>query len=124
MAAPSEQAEPPPIHQEELQVPTEDMGIPTGPVSYETVFTKMIITLIGLVLFVILTIWVLRKIGQGRFRGFGSHRSIEILEKRPLSPKTMLYLVCLEGKKILMAESQLEVKKLISIDSSSEEAED
>ncbi len=46
-------------------------------------------------------------------------QSIQILEKRMISPKTMLYLIEAEGKQILIAESQLEVKRLESFSASS-----
>ncbi len=92
--------------------------------SYEGAFVKMIATVIGLVLFVVLTIWTLRKIGQGRFRGIGSNRSIQIVERKPLSPKSMLYLVEVGHQKFLIAESQLEVRNLGTIEELSETAAD
>lgn len=92
--------------------------------SYEGAFVKMIATVIGLVLFVLLTIWTLRKIGQGRFRGIGGNRSIQVIERKPLSPKSMLYLVEVGHQKFLIAESQLEVRQLGIIEELSETASD
>ena len=97
---------------------------PQGPPSYEGAFVKMIVTVVGLVCFVLLTIWALRKIGQGRFRGFGSNRSIQVIEKKPLSPKSMLYLVEVGHQKFLIAESQLEIRRLGTIEDLSETAVD
>ncbi len=82
--------------------------------SYEHAFIKMILTLGGLLLLVFLTLWALRKLSHGRMGGFGSQKKIKIVEKRPLSPKTVLYLLELDGKEVFIAESQLEIKTLLS----------
>ncbi len=92
--------------------------------SYEGAFIKMIVTLFVLILFVFLTFWVIRRLGQGRLRGFGSSRSIRVIERKPLSPKSMLYLVEIGHKKFLIAESQLEVRRLGTIEELSETAAD
>lgn len=84
--------------------------------SYETAFVKTIVVLVGLLVLVILTIWMFRKISHGRFRGMNMLKSIKVLEKRPLSPKSMLYLVEVSGKQILLAESQLDVRNVATLD--------
>ena len=73
----------------------------------------MILTLMGLLLLVFCTLWALRKLSHGKVGSFGSQKKIKILEKRPLSPKTVLYLLELDGKQVFIAESQLEVKTLL-----------
>lgn len=80
--------------------------------SYEHAFIKMILTLGGLLLLVFFTLWALRKLSHGRVGGFGSMKKIKVLEKRPLSPKTILYLLELDGKQVFVAESQLEVRAI------------
>jgi flagellar protein FliO/FliZ len=90
-------------------------------ISYESAFIKMLVTLGGLILLVFLTIWILRRLGQGRFRGLGSQRSIEILEKRPLSAKSMLYIVQIGNKQVLISESQFDVRHIATLDDPSEE---
>jgi flagellar biogenesis protein FliO len=45
-----------------------------------------------------------------------SGRSIKILERRPLSAKSILYIIEVEGKKILVSESQFEVRTLSPVD--------
>ena len=40
---------------------------------------------------------------------------MKVLEKRPLSPKTMLYLIEMNGEEVVIAESQLEVRVLSSL---------
>ncbi len=84
--------------------------------SYETAFIKTIIVLVGLLVLVILTVWMFRRISHGRLRGMNVLKSVKILEKRPLSPKSMLYLIEVGGKQVLIAESQLEVRNVATLD--------
>lgn len=87
-----------------------------SPPDIQTAFIKMILTLVALVFLLFLTYWVLRKTIHNRWqKGVGSQQ-IRIVEKRVLSPKTMLYLVEVDGKKVLLAESHLEVKRLESFE--------
>ena len=90
-------------------------AIPTSPLDapYEATLLKMLLTLGGLLALVFITIWGLKKLKQGRLGGFGAQKKIVILEKKPLSPKTLLYLLELDGKKILLSESQVEIKMLV-----------
>lgn len=83
--------------------------------SYHYAFIRMLLSLLGLLVLVIGTFWVLKRISKGKFR-FGSHKAIQILEKRSLSPKTLLYIVEIEGKQILLSESQLEVRSLSTLE--------
>jgi flagellar biogenesis protein FliO len=41
-----------------------------------------------------------------------SGRMVNVIERRALSPKTMLYVVEIGNKKVLISESQLEVRTL------------
>jgi len=84
--------------------------------SYENAFVKMLVTLVGLIVLILLSVWMLRRIAQGRFSKSSSQKGINILEKRALSGKSMLYLVEVRGKKVLIAESQLEVRRLADIE--------
>ncbi len=79
--------------------------------SYESAFVRMLVTLLGLVALVFATFWILRRLGKGKFT-MGSGRLINVLEKRALSPKSMLYIVEIGNKKVLIAESQVEVRAL------------
>jgi flagellar biogenesis protein FliO len=78
-------------------------------------FVKMMISLIAIVVLLFLTYYLLRKIIQKKLQSGSPDSSIFILERRVLSPKTMLSLVEVEGKKVLLAESQLEIKKIETI---------
>lgn len=81
--------------------------------SYEGAFIRMLVTLLGILFLVFATFWILRRLGAGKFK-MGSGKLINILEKRPLSPKSMLYIVQIGDKKVLIAESQVEVRALTS----------
>jgi flagellar protein FliO/FliZ len=91
---------------------------PEAPVpmpSYGMTFAKMILTLAGLILLVITTVWLLKKLMQGKIGSFGK-KHIQILERRPLSPKTVLYVIEFAGQQMIVAESQMEIRKLSSVE--------
>lgn len=92
--------------------------------SYESSFVKMIVTLLGIIFLVFATFWILKRVGKGRFKFSSSGRGIAILERKPLSPKTMLYIVEMGNKKILISESQVEVRALNAIEEIEEQNED
>ncbi|MCX6991502.1 MAG: flagellar biosynthetic protein FliO [Chlamydiae bacterium] len=101
---------------ESLHVPMPDeIQMPT----YEGAFLKMILTLVGLVALVFISVWLLKKLTQGKIGSFGK-KHINIIERKPLSPKTILYIIDVDGKQILVAESQLEIKTLATLDHFSE----
>ena len=79
--------------------------------------TKIFLTLIALLLLLGGSVWVLRKLIQQKLqRGSGS-QIIHLLEKKMISPKTMLYVIEIENKKIILAESQLEIRKIDAVSS-------
>ena len=82
------------------------------PGDYGAALIKMILTMIVVVALLTVTFWFLRRLIQNRLRKGVGVQSIKILEKRMISPKSMLYLLEVEGQKILLAESHLEVRRL------------
>ena len=85
---------------------------PMPPTDIGMTLIKMLLSLLAIALLLFVSYWFLKRLIQNRLqRGVGK-QSIEILEKRMISPKTMLYLIQVENKKILFAESHLEVKTL------------
>lgn len=104
-------------------VPSEVPGV--SPIDmvpgYEGAFLKMFLALIGLIVAIFFTVWLLKKLTQGKWSG-GSSKAIKIIEKRPLSPKTMLYIIDVDGQQSVIAESQLEVKHLMNLEKFSDEA--
>lgn len=87
---------------------------PPPPGDFGAAFVKMFLTLIALILLLSLSYWLIKKIIQNRLQKGGGEKLIYVVEKRMISPKTALYLIEIEGKKVLLAESHLEVKRLES----------
>ena len=75
-------------------------------------FVKMLLTFIAIIALLWGTYWFLRRLIQQRLQKGTGEQTIQILERRALSPTTMLYLVEVDHKKILLAESQLEVRAI------------
>ncbi|MFI5334091.1 MAG: flagellar biosynthetic protein FliO [Chlamydiales bacterium] len=86
------------------------------PPSYEHALGKMLLTLLGLIVLIFVTVWIMRKLSAGRLGRMHANSSIKILEKRALSAKSMLYLLEVEGKQILVSESHLEVRPLSTLE--------
>ncbi len=84
--------------------------------SYEVALIKTIVVLVALLVLATLTIWMFKKLSHGRLRSFNHMKSVKILEKRALSPKSMLYLIEIGKKQILLAESQITVSKIDSLE--------
>ena len=91
-------------------------AIPSAPPGdYGAAFVKMFLTLIALIALLGVSFWFLRKLIQQRLQKGNSQSAIQILEKRMISQKTMLYLIEVEGKKTVIAESHLEIKVIQSL---------
>ena len=87
-----------------------------APADLGAAFMKMFLTLTALVVLLLVSYWFLRRLIQNRSQRGNVDAAIQILEKRMLSPKTMLYLIEVDHKKVLIAESHLEIKRLESFD--------
>jgi flagellar biogenesis protein FliO len=95
-----------------LAAPISEAAAPLLPTDVGSALVKMLLTLTALILLLFASYWFLRRLIQNRLKKGVGAQSIEILEKRMISAKTMLYLIQVENKKILMAESHLEIKAL------------
>lgn len=84
--------------------------------SYETAFIRMLFVLIGLLIITCLGVYLFKRYATTRLQQSNHTRNIKILEKRAISPKSMLYLIEIGGKKILLGESQLELRHLSGLD--------
>lgn len=79
-------------------------------ISYEKTFVKTVVLLMVLIFLAFLFLWLFRKCTRGRFDPtHGSKGRVRILERRALSPKSMLYLVEVGDREIVLIESQLQV---------------
>jgi flagellar biogenesis protein FliO len=83
-----------------------------SPVSYSTGLSKILWMTIAFLTLLVITIWAFKRMVKNRAYLAEQRSSIKILEKKMLSPKTMLYLVEVEKEKVLIAESHIEVKRL------------
>jgi len=72
----------------------------------------MFFMLILLIAFLILTVWLLKKFINSRMQLAAQGKSIQILEKRTISPKSILYLLEIDGEKFLISESQVQIQKI------------
>ena len=85
---------------------------PMPPTDLGMALIKMFLTLLALIALLFASYWFLRRLIQNRLQKGVGKQSIEILEKRMISPKTMLYIIRVQNKNILLAESHLEIKNL------------
>lgn len=74
--------------------------------NYASEFINMLLTLGFVLVLIFATVWILKKIMRSRVQTLNRAGGIKILEKRPLNPKSSLYLVEILGKGIVIAESQ------------------
>ncbi|MDE3056230.1 MAG: flagellar biosynthetic protein FliO [Verrucomicrobiota bacterium] len=88
---------------EPTALPTTDFG---------SALLRMVIALAILLFLLGATYWLLRRIIRHRLTKGVGVEAIQLVEKRMISPKTTLYLVSVDNKRILFAESQLEVTQL------------
>jgi flagellar protein FliO/FliZ len=84
--------------------------------SYESAFIKMLLCLAGILIFVFVVFFIIRKASSSRLKQSNHFRTIKLLEKRAISPKSMLYLIEIGGKQILLAESQLEIRNVSNLE--------
>lgn len=101
--------------------PSIEVGDPDIPLlvdNMEGAFTRMLLSFFAFILLGGASFYFLRRfIRQKNYRG--QSRKIIIKEKKMLSPKTVVFLIEVEGKKLVVSESQLEVRLLDSENKSS-----
>lgn len=109
-----------------LVSPIAEAAAPMPPTDIAATLMKMLISMAALAALLFATYWFLKKLIQNRLQKGVGDPAISILEKKMLSSKTMLYLIEVENKKILFAESHLEIKALGSfpIEEDTEELSD
>jgi flagellar biogenesis protein FliO len=91
---------------------------------FKKTFTKMLITLAIIIALVFVTFWMFKRLMKNRMKSANNSQSIRILETRPLSPKSMLYLVEVENEKVLLCESHLEVRNIHSVENETQNEEE
>jgi flagellar protein FliO/FliZ len=73
-------------------------------------FMRLGLAFLGLMAALWLVIWLLKKMSGSKMGFFHHDSSIKIIERKGLSPKTVLYIVEFNGQKKLIAESSLHIK--------------
>jgi flagellar biogenesis protein FliO len=86
--------------------------IPLQTDQFTASFKRMLWVLFAVVILAIITVWILKKLTKIRQDQHNKFNQIKILERRTLSPKSTLYVVEIARKRILISESQLEVRKI------------
>jgi flagellar biogenesis protein FliO len=97
-----------PTMMDPTQIPTGDLG---------AAFVKMFLSLSVLVALLLISYWFLRRLVQNRIQKGANNAAIQLIEKKMISPKTTLYLIEVDQKRVLVAESQLEVKRIVELGS-------
>ena len=95
------QDENPPVEQEEEETPPHQQVI-----DVRTLFFKTLLMLIGLCTLVIAGGYFLKRIAGGKLKAFTTDGSIQLIERKYLSPKTALWLVEVKSKPLIVVDSQ------------------
>ncbi|HYG40740.1 MAG TPA: flagellar biosynthetic protein FliO, partial [Cytophagales bacterium] len=74
--------------------------------NFQAKFLNMLFILGLLIGFMILASWALKRMMKARVTQINQTSLIKLLETRPLSPKSIVYLIEIENTKILVGESQ------------------
>lgn len=83
-------------------------------------FFKMLATLAFLISLIFIFAWFFKRLMNARVEQANALSSIKILERRNLSPKTLLYVLEVQDKKILIAESHNGVTHLADLPTTSD----
>lgn len=98
--------------QDDKEFIQDSKGIEEQNKNFQSAIIKTFLSIVAFIILILLTIWFLRRLAHNRHTfGMKSH-SMQILEKRLLSPKTTLYLMEIDGKKVVFSESMMDVKLL------------
>jgi flagellar biosynthetic protein FliO len=83
-------------------------------------FLKMILTLAAFVALLLAIGWVYRKLGLKRALFGNAHAMIQILERRALSAKTALYLIEVDGRRLIVGDSPSGISHVADLQTGSE----
>jgi flagellar biosynthetic protein FliO len=98
-----------------LELPSDEQH--GGEEAFTAAFANMLKTLAFLVGALLLASWMLKKFLATRNQQLNGAGSIKILEQRPLSHRTALYIVEIEEKRFVLAESAQGVSLLTELSS-------
>lgn len=90
--------------------------------SYGTQFLKLVLTLAAFIALILGMAWVYRKFGLRRHLFGNAHALVQILERRALSPKTALFLIEVDGRRLLVGDSPSGVNFVADLSAKSQAA--
>ncbi len=119
-STPAEQSSP----KEEATITDDTAGLPsptpTSPMMHDNGYSKQfkgtLIAILIIIALVFLLIWLMKRFSNNRPLHMNHRKHIKILEKRPLSPNTYIYLLQVGDKQIVIAESKFQVQKVATLD--------
>lgn len=82
---------------------------------FQSKFVHMLFLLGLLIAFMLLASWLIKRLMKSRLNQINTTSSIKVLETRPLSPKSTVYLLDIMGEGIVIAESGTGVHYLATI---------
>jgi flagellar biogenesis protein FliO len=71
---------------------------------------RLILAFVGLILALGLVIWILKKLSGAKKGFFHQSSSLKVIEKKTISPKTVLYVIDYNGQHMLLTESCQHIK--------------
>lgn len=101
-----------------------DQGLPTPEGSpmkvpdngYSKQFTGTLIAVLVIILLVFIVIWLMRRFSTNRPLHMNHRKHIKVIERRPLSQSTYVYLVQVGDKQFVVAESKFHVTNVATLD--------
>lgn len=105
---------------QEIVIPDETSGEVTDwktPADqYKAAFIRTVALIVGIIALVLIVVWLLRRMAGTRPMLSNHYKNIKILERRALSPQTILYQVEIGGKQVIISESKVHVSTLTEFD--------
>ncbi len=110
------------------EMPREIPGLPNMPNGPESTdftgeFLHMLVVLGGIIAFLILATWVVRKLQTARFQGSNRSNLIRILESRQLSTRSAVHFIEILNKGIIIGESHAGLVRLAELHLDDDEEE-
>jgi flagellar biogenesis protein FliO len=96
--------------------------VPMEDYNFVTEFVRMISILGAMIGVLLLVAWGLKRVMNTRMEQINETSNIRIIERRALTPKANLYLLEVEGKKMVVAESPAGIHHLTNFETEREEA--
>ncbi len=98
-----------------IETPPQENLVSDSPIQYQATLGKsVLLILIGLA-FVFLLMLLFKRFSMIRYAQLNQNSHIKIIERRPISTKSTLYLIQIGSQKVLIAESQIEIKKVADL---------